>query len=149
LQVVKHHQIPLKLFIFNNGGYGMIKISQENLFDSRLSGSGISTGISFPDFKDIARAFGFNYVRISSSEDLLSSTDLISDSNAHIFDVIMDPSQKYFPRLATNKLPDGKFVSPPIEDLTPFISIELLEKLLGYTPADASFEVRGIHNNGL
>ena len=46
----------------------------------------------------------------------------------------MDPEQKYFPRLATNKLPDGTLVYPPIEDLDPKISIELLEDMLGYRP---------------
>lgn len=149
LQVVRHHQIPLKLFIFNNGGYGMIKISQENLFDSRLSGSDISSGISFPNFQEIANTFDFKYEAINSVDDLIESRDLLSDSNAVIFDVIMDPHQKYFPRLATNKLPDGSFVSPPLEDLAPFLPIDLLEQLLGYRPSAASFEARGIKpNNG-
>jgi acetolactate synthase-1/2/3 large subunit len=149
LQLIKHHQIPLKLFIFNNGGYGMIKISQENLFDSRLSGSDISSGISFPNFKEIADAFGLEYKVISSVDELAKSRELSSETSAVLFDVIMDPRQKYFPRLATNKLPDGSFVSPPLEDLAPFISIDLLEELLGYRPLDASFEARGIHpNNG-
>jgi acetolactate synthase-1/2/3 large subunit len=149
LQLIKHHQIPLKLFIFNNGGYGMIKISQENLFDSRLSGSDISSGISFPNFKEIADAFGLEYKVISSVDELVKSRELSSETSAVLFDVIMDPRQKYFPRLATNKLPDGSFVSPPLEDLAPFISIDLLEELLGYRPLDASFEARGIHpNNG-
>ena len=144
LQLVKHHQIPLKLFIFNNGGYGMIKISQENLFDSRLSGSDISSGISFPNFQEIAHAFDFKYQAISSLDDLVESRDLLSDSSAVLFDVIMDPRQKYFPRLATNKLLDGSFVSPPLEDLAPFLPIDLLEQLLGYRPSAASFEARGI-----
>jgi acetolactate synthase-1/2/3 large subunit len=43
----------------------------------------------------------------------------------------MDPEQKYLPRLSTSKLNDGTFVSPPLEDLDPLISAELLEKLLG------------------
>jgi acetolactate synthase-1/2/3 large subunit len=144
LQVVKHHQIPLKLFIFNNGGYGMIKISQQNLFDSRLSGSDISTGISFPDFETLANTFNFKYERISSVEDLLNLSEALSNPTPILIDVKMDPDQKYFPRLATNKLPDGSFVSPPLEDLTPFMPIELLEKLLGYKPKNASYEARGI-----
>jgi acetolactate synthase-1/2/3 large subunit len=147
LQVVRHHQIPLKLFIFNNGGYGMIKISQENLFDSRLSGSDTSHGISFPSFEAIADAFGFTYSSVNNLEDLLKLSQVLHDSTPLLVDVKMDPTQKYFPRLATNKLPDGSFVSPPLEDLTPFIPIELLEKLLGYAPMKASYEVRGLQSN--
>jgi acetolactate synthase-1/2/3 large subunit len=148
LQVVKHHQIPLKLFIFNNGGYGMIKISQENLFDSRISGSDIDSGISFPDFKDLAMAFGFEYTKIKSTRELMDSIESLSNKVPQLFDISMDPKQKYFPRLATNKLPDGSFVSPPIEDLTPLLELETLENLLGYAPSKASFEIRGISHNG-
>jgi acetolactate synthase-1/2/3 large subunit len=147
LQVVRHHQIPLKLFIFNNGGYGMIKISQENLFDSRLSGSDSSHGISFPSFEAIADAFGFTYTSVNNLGDLLKLSEVLHNSIPQLIDIKMDPTQKYFPRLATNKLSDGSFVSPPLEDLTPFISIELLEKLLGYKPMKASFEARGLKSN--
>lgn len=147
LQVASHHRIPLKLFIFNNGGYGMIKVSQENLFDSRISGSSISTGISFPSFEFVARTFGFRYVKINSVKELENISETISNSEAILFDVLMDPGQKYFPRLATNKLSDGSFVSPPLEDLTPLIPIELLEDLLGYKPKAASFEARGLVQN--
>ena len=43
----------------------------------------------------------------------------------------IDPEQKYLPRLSTSKLSDGTLVSPPLEDLDPLISAELLQKLLG------------------
>jgi acetolactate synthase-1/2/3 large subunit len=147
LQVVKHHQIPLKLFIFNNGGYGMIKVSQDNLFEGRFAGSDSDSGISFPNFADVANTFGFGYSKIVSLDNLIDKSDLLDDSSARIFDIWMDPAQKYFPRLATNKLPDGSFVSPPIEDLSPLLPIDLLEKLLGYSPTNASFEARGIVRN--
>jgi acetolactate synthase I/II/III large subunit len=148
LQVIKHHQIPLKLFIFNNGGYGMIKVSQDNLFEGRFAGSDTASGISFPNFADVANTFGFGYSKIVSLDNLIDKCDLLGDSSARIFDIWMDPAQKYFPRLATNKLPDGSFVSPPLEDLSPLLPIDLLERLLGYSPTNASFEARGIIRNG-
>lgn len=149
LQVVKQHEIPLKLFIFNNDGYAQIKVSQENLFDARYSGSGTTDGISFPLFEDIANSFGFEYLKISSMTELLKITTFLVDSKAWIFDIHMDPSQKYFPRLSTKKMPDGVFVSPPLEDLAPLIPIEFLEKLLGYRPTDESYKVRGLTPNSL
>lgn len=144
LQVVKHHKIPLKLFIFNNYGYAQIKVSQENLFEARYSGSGLDTGISFPSFKDIATSFGFEYLKVSSMSELHLAKIHFDEQKAWIFDISMDPSQKYFPRLSTKKMPDGSFVSPPLEDLAPLISIELLEQLLGYKPTVGSFEARSI-----
>ena len=144
LQVVVEHKIAMKLFIFNNSGYSMIRISQENLFEGRLEGSTVDSGVSFPNFEEIAKAFGFKHVKISNKDDLKLIDKSLASPHAELIEVMMDPEQKYFPRLATNKLPDGTLVSPPIEDLDPKISIELLEKMLGYKPHENSFKARGL-----
>jgi acetolactate synthase-1/2/3 large subunit len=144
LQVVAEHKIAMKLFIFNNSGYSMIRISQENLFEGRLAGSTVESGVSFPAFEDIAKTFGFKHVKIRNKDDLKLIDSALTSPLPELIEVMMDPEQKYFPRLATNKLPDGTLVSPPIEDLDPKISIELLEKMLGYKPHENSFRARGL-----
>jgi acetolactate synthase-1/2/3 large subunit len=144
LQVVAEHKIAMKLFIFNNSGYSMIRISQENLFEGRLEGSTVDSGVSFPKFEDIAKAFSFKHVKIRNKGDLKLIDNSLISPHAELIEVMMDPEQKYFPRLATNKLSDGTLVSPPIEDLDPKISIELLEKMLGYRPHENSFKARGL-----
>ena len=144
LQVVAEHKIAMKLFIFNNSGYSMIRISQENLFEGRLEGSTVDSGVSFPKFEDIAKAFSFKHVKIRNKDDLKLIDNSLVSPHAELIEVMMDPEQKYFPRLATNKLSDGTLVSPPIEDLDPKISIELLEMMLGYRPHENSFKARGL-----
>jgi acetolactate synthase-1/2/3 large subunit len=145
LQVVREHSIPLKLIIFNNDGYSMIKISQENLFDSRFAGSGVESGVSFPNFADLARTFGMEHCLIDEPSKLDSKLKhLLSSPTAILIEIKMSPNQKYFPRLATSKLQDGSLVSPPLEDLDPKISIDLLEKYLGYKPHVNSYRARGI-----
>ena len=132
MQLIPEHNIPLKLFIFNNNGYSMIKTSQQNLFGGRFSGSSGETGISFPSFEQLAHLFKFEYYRATSSNignDLFS--EMLGSDNPVLFEIIMDPEQKYLPRLSTSKLSDGTLVSPPLEDLDPMISSELLQKLLG------------------
>ncbi len=131
LQVVREYQIPLKLFVFNNDGYTMIKISQQNLFDSRISGSSSSSGISFPSFEKIASAFELKYARITNLNQLEKAIETYFDtSDAVLFEIIMDPDQRYLPRLATSKLEDGTLISPPLEDLEPLLPIEKLKSLL-------------------
>jgi len=131
LQLVVEHKIPLKLFVFNNDGYAMIKISQHNLFNSRITGSSIESGISFPSFEKLAMTFNFNYMKISNLDSLNDDfRQQLNDNNPVLFEIMMDSNQKYFPRLATAKLEDGALISPPIEDLDPLISISLLENLL-------------------
>jgi acetolactate synthase-1/2/3 large subunit len=131
LQLVKEHNIPLKLFIFNNLGYSMIKISQKNLFESRIVGSSISSGISFPNFKLIAEAFDFEYKKISNKAELDESCLFFLNSKCRIiFEVEIDPDQKYLPRLSTHKSINGDLVSPPLEDLDPLLEIDELSQLL-------------------
>jgi acetolactate synthase-1/2/3 large subunit len=145
LQVVREHSIPLKLFVFNNYGYSMIKISQENLFTSRYAGSGIESGVSFPKFEDLAHTFGMLHCLIDEKSKLDSNlAQILSSPNAALIEIKMSPDQKYLPRLATNKLNDGSLVSPPLEDLDPKISIDSLEMYLGYQPHRNSYLARGI-----
>jgi acetolactate synthase-1/2/3 large subunit len=143
LQVIKHHKIPIKLVIFNNFGYAMIKVSQESLFESRQIGSGLDSGISFPEFQKIADLFGMRHIKIEDSEDLnVSLKEVLEDSEPVMIEVVMSPDQKYLPRLSTRKLPDGRLVSPPLEDMDPQLSIEQLESFLGYPPIESSKESR-------
>jgi acetolactate synthase-1/2/3 large subunit len=147
LQVVGEHSIPIKLFIFNNKGYGMIKFSQSNLFNNRLSGSTIKSGISFPDFESVAKTFGMSYLKIDSLEQLNENIDLINhNSSAILVDVIMSPDQRYLPKLGTSKTELGTLVSPPIEDLEPLIEIDMLQDLLGYRPKKESFKARSLED---
>jgi acetolactate synthase-1/2/3 large subunit len=57
--------------------------------------------------------------------------EMLESNNPVLFEIIMDPEQKYLPRLSTRILNDGTLVSPPLEDLDPMISTELLQRLLG------------------
>lgn len=143
LQLVSEHHIPLKLFVFNNDGYTMIKTSQENLFESRISGSTSNSGISFPPFISIAETFGFDYYKVLNVDSLNDQFDKLLDSPRPVlFEIIMDPEQKYLPRLSTTKLGDGTLVSPPLEDLSPMISVGLLESLLGQELRPESLKAR-------
>lgn len=143
LQLVKHHEIPIKLFVFNNFGYAMIKVSQDNLFGSRQVGSGLESGISFPEFRKIAELFGMSYFEVKGKQDLNQNlTDLLRDSRPTLIEVLMHPDQKYLPRLGTTKLPDGTLISPPLEDMDPLIPLELLEELLGYEATKSSKDLR-------
>ena len=145
LQLITEHLIPIKLFIFNNLGYSMIKISQENLFEKRLFGSTVKSGISFPSFKDLAHTFGLKYFAVSNIAQLRQLFPIINDCiTAVLIEIVMAPTQKYLPRLGTSKTSSGDLVSPPLEDLDPLIKIETLEKYLGYRAHIDSYRARNM-----
>lgn len=143
LQLIHHYRIPIKLFVFNNLGYAMIKASQDNLFSSRYTGSGLTSGISFPEFRLIADAFNLGYFEIQNVEELNGElVQVLNNEEATLIEVRMSPNQKYLPRLGTRKSQDGSLISPPLEDMDPLISLETLSQLLGYAPSEASVKAR-------
>ena len=84
------------------------------------------------------------YARICNIDQLNKAFDTHANSkDAVLFEIIMDPEQKYLPRLATSKLPDGSLVSPPLEDLDPLLPIEKLESLLHGKLHENSSRARG------
>ena len=148
LQTARIHGIPLKLFVFNNDGYGMIRISQSSLFDSRFAGIGPESGVSFPNFADVAATFGFAHRLIDSDSTLRSVLpEALHSAGPELIEVRMSPYQKYQPRLATRRLPDGTLSSPPLEDLDPYLSLEELEGLLGTRAHRNSYISRGLEDD--
>lgn len=145
LQTIVHHQLPIKIFIFNNDGYLMIKRSQTALLDGRFTGVNKASGVSCPDFSKLGDAFGIKNFKINVWEDFEEKMELTLESiGPAICEIKMDPIQAFLPRLQTAILPDGTLISPPLEDLTPFISINELEWALLRKADPRSYELRGL-----
>jgi acetolactate synthase-1/2/3 large subunit len=123
LQTIDHYKLPIKIFVFNNDGYLMIKHTQKNLFSGRYSAVNKKTGVSCPDFKKVAAAFNMKYYLIKSWKDFnLQIPKILKEKKAIICDVIMDPEQFFYPKLSTAITKEGKIISPPLEDLSPLLS---------------------------
>jgi acetolactate synthase-1/2/3 large subunit len=45
-----------------------------------------------------------------------------------LIEVMLDPQQEFEPRSRSKVLPDGTIVSPPLEDMYPFLSPEEMAK---------------------
>lgn len=125
LQTAVHHQAEIKTFLFNNNGYHSCRQTQTNLFKPPLVGATPDSGVSFPDFGKIAAAFGLNYVRIENLGELDEKIEMaLSMPGPVICEGILDPTQFFEPKLSSKVLPDGKIVSPPIDDMYPFLCRE-------------------------
>ncbi len=134
LQTVIHHQLPIKIFIFNNDGYLMIKHTQKNLFSGRYSGTNRQTGVSCPDFSKVAAAFDIPYFAIRTWDDFDTVVNTVLDAKGPVLcDVYMDPEQYFYPKLSLAVRKDGSLVSPPLEDLSPLLPRETLrdEMIIG------------------
>jgi len=125
LQTVAYHRLPIKIFVLNNGGYLSIRSTQKNFF-GRLTGESAASGVTFPDFVKVACAYGIPGVRLDRVADLPRVREVLAQPGPTLVDVVLDPEQEFEPRSRAKQLPDGKIVSPPLEDMYPFLGAEEL-----------------------
>lgn len=129
IQTIVHHRLPIKIIIFNNDGYLMIKHTQKALFQGRYSGTNKDTGVSCPDFSKLAKAFDIPSFQIRTWGDFdRTISSLMEEKGPVICEVFMDPEQPFFPKLSLSSQKDGTIISPPLEDLSPLLSREELQK---------------------
>lgn len=133
LQTIVFHNLPIKIFMINNQGYHSMRQTEGNLFPE-LSHVGVgpeSHDLSFPDMKKIVEAYGIPYLSAHSNEEIPEAIDKTLASEGYAFcEIFVDITQKFEPKSATKKLKDGTLVSPPLEDLAPFLTREELEKIM-------------------
>lgn len=133
LQTIKHYDLPIKLFVFNNEGYISIRQTQENLFNSNYVACDRAHGVSFPEISKVARAYDLPYILIDQHlgiEDKVA--DILKKPQAVICEIKLDTDYKFTPKAASKQLPDGTMVSNPLDDMAPFLSPdELAENRIG------------------
>ena len=113
LHTIDKLKLPIKIFILNNNGYGIIKQFQELYLGTRYEASG--KGVSNPDFKKISRAFNINYTLIKSHLDLKKLKRIIHSKKPEIVEVKLKENQKIIPKLQFGN---------PIEDMSPLLNRE-------------------------
>ena len=107
LQTVMNYQLPIKIVIQNNFGYGIIKQFQDAYFNGRYYATG--EGYSQPDFKKIADAYGIPYQRITKKVELDSFK--FSDG-VEIIDLQLPPNSLITPKTEMDRFIHDQFPYP-------------------------------------
>jgi acetolactate synthase-1/2/3 large subunit len=131
LQTIVTNRLPIKLFLINNQGYHSIRITQNNIFSNHTKvGIGPeSNDLSFPEFRKIAEAFGFPYYSAKNNEEMKEAVSKTLNTNGFAFcEVFTDTTQVWEPKSSAMRLDDGTIISPPLEDLAPFLPREELKE---------------------
>ncbi len=125
LETISYNKLNVKLFILNNNGYHSIRQTQRNLFKPPFIGIDGETGVGFPDFCKLAEAFGFKYCELDNEPDAPAVIEKVLSSDGPVLcNVLVDPNQNFVPKLSSKVLPDGRIVSPSMDDMFPFLSRE-------------------------
>jgi acetolactate synthase I/II/III large subunit len=130
LQTIAHHHLPIKLFVLNNSGYLSMRMTQSGFF-GRLTGESASSGASLPDMVKVACAYGIPSLRIDRQSQLDQVDHALAAEGPALIDVVLDPNQEFEPRSRARQLPDGRIVSPNLEDMYPFLDeTELMDNVI-------------------
>ena len=138
LQTISGNKYPIKIFILNNSGYVSIFQTHRNFFNGVEVGGGPKSGVTFPNFEKLSQAFDLPYCKAEKHEelgDVISAT--LAVEGPAVCEIMIDENVVFAPKLGAKQHPDGRITSPPLEDLSPFLSREVLrENMIIESPVD-------------
>jgi acetolactate synthase-1/2/3 large subunit len=129
LQTIAGNRLPIKIFVLNNSGYVSIFQTHRNFFGGVEVGGGPKSGVTFPDFSRLSEAFGLPFRRCARHEDMARAiADTMAVDGPAVCEIMLDENLSFAPKLGAKQWPDGRITSPPLEDLSPFLSREELRE---------------------
>lgn len=135
LATVAVNHLPLKIFVFSNEGYASIRMTQRNYFGGQYLGCDTETGLGFPDWKLLARAYGLPYCEIATLDDLGDDfLELWNSDSAAFFVVKIHPEQTYFPKISSRVTETGGMESAPLHLMTPDLDAKTSALVFRHVP---------------
>jgi acetolactate synthase-1/2/3 large subunit len=116
-------KLPVKVFVLENGGYLSIRSTQKNFF-GRLVGEGPESGVVFPDFVKLAEAYGLPARLLDTENPVADIARTLNADGPQVVVVPLDLEQGFEPKTSSKRLPDGRMVTAPLEDMAPFLDRE-------------------------
>jgi acetolactate synthase-1/2/3 large subunit len=142
LQTIVQHKLPVKIVIFNNDGYLMIKHTQKMLFKGNYTAVDENTGIVLPDYMKVAKAFGYEGYRIKTWNEFHFYFPRFMDyEGPAICEVFMPPNQDFIPKVKGVVQMDGSIFAPPIEEMSPLLPMDVVTRIMGDTISEKSSKI--------
>jgi acetolactate synthase-1/2/3 large subunit len=110
----------------------MIKHAQKSVFkNSGYVGTDRASGVSCPDSSKLATAFDIPSFQIRGWDECDATLAAVQAAAGPVIcEVFMSPTQLFSPKLGVAARADGSLVSPPLEDLSPLLPRETLERAM-------------------
>ena len=122
LATLKYNQIPVKLFIYNNNGYMLIRHNQHNYMNDRFLGVGPDSGLQTPDFCKVAGAYGVRALKITKEAELENKIEeVLKAKEPVVCEIMVQEFAPIIPRIASKVMPDGSLKAAEFDDLYPFL----------------------------
>jgi acetolactate synthase-1/2/3 large subunit len=118
LQTMKHYNLPIKLILLNNDGYLSIKVSQKTFFEGRYVASEKTSGVSFPNFEKLIKAYDLPYFSIKNNQDTFPTLEeFLTHTGPAVLEVFTDPEEFHEPKVVARLNSDGKFIPGELNNI--------------------------------
>ncbi|HBL40763.1 MAG TPA: thiamine pyrophosphate-binding protein [Ruminococcaceae bacterium] len=129
LETLRRLNLPVKMFVLCNGGYGAIKATQTNLFAGHLVACDNSSDLSLPRVAKIAQAYDIKTFVIDSNAELDKQVKAVLDYDGPVICEVHTPiGLTAMPKQVSYKRKDGQMESKPLEYMNPPISDEEMKE---------------------
>lgn len=121
LETLHRLNLPVKMFIWCNDGYGSIRNMQNNNFGMCVA-SGSDSGYTVPNVCAVAEAYGFSTYTVRCNQELADQLPAILEKEGpSLCAVWVDPEETVSPRVKAFPQPDGSMKSGALENMWPEI----------------------------
>jgi acetolactate synthase-1/2/3 large subunit len=125
LLTIGHNRLDVKIFVLNNDGYESIRATQTNFFAGHLVGADPGSGVSNPNFRLLAEAYGLGYAYLRTNDDISSVVSCVMGAEGPMLcEVNLSRTQTRTPKTSSYRNERGELESRPLEDMFPFLPRE-------------------------
>ena len=143
LHTIIENGFKVKVIIFNNDGYLMIKHTQKMLFKGSFVSVDKKTGVGLPNFSKLLPAFGYDYFELKDWDNTDKTLDkFLNHPTSAVLEVYMDPEQGFLPKVKGVLKEDNTILAPPIEEMSPLVSREALESSMLVELSEKSNQIK-------
>lgn len=128
LQTLKTLKLNIIIIVINNGGYLSIWQTHENFF-GKVIGATPESGVEFPNFAVLAQAYGIRAATINKPEDYEVLDQLLKEDGPLLIDIMVDPRQEFAPRIKSRVDDNGRFITPELDDMHPFLEAKTMQEI--------------------
>ncbi len=126
LATLVNSQLNCKIIMINNGGYASIRNTQATFCEGNIAGASRESGVTFPDWRKLAEAYGVQYIAEQRMSTLAKTLAYLLDSAGPVFcEIIVPETVEMFPAVTSEKLPDGSFKSNRLHEMSPALPPEM------------------------
>lgn len=131
LQTIIQHKLKVKIVIFNNDGYLMIKHTQKLLFNGTHTAVDSNTGIVLPNYMKVADAFGYEKYQIKNWDDFNDIfPKFMNCESPSICEIFMPSTQEFIPKVKGITTINNGIFSPPLEEMSPLLDYDIIKDIM-------------------